>query len=249
MTPNKDNVMKNVLTADGIVDISGKLSVIGTTVFTTKGPSHTNNNVVVITNNISPNVFQSGTMLAIVNDIPMVASRLSLNTYNSAPIFTGSAAQGTINAPAGLKSGNILVGLVGFGYGETKYSPMGRGRIQILASEDWSDTAQGTSISFLTTPIGSNSTISTMVLHADGILTLGTHTVSGSSNLQVIGGTSTDTLTVNGPATISGNLFLTQTTPVSSSAPGIPGEIAVDSSNIYVCVGTNSWKYVPLQSF
>lgn len=38
-------------------------------------------------------------------------------------------------------------------------------------------------------------------------------------------------------------------TPASSSAPGTAGQILYDTSAIYVCVATNTWKYVSLTSF
>lgn len=38
-------------------------------------------------------------------------------------------------------------------------------------------------------------------------------------------------------------------TPASSSAPGTAGQILYDTSAIYVCVATNTWKYIPLSSF
>lgn len=40
-----------------------------------------------------------------------------------------------------------------------------------------------------------------------------------------------------------------QRTPASSSDVGIPGEICLDSSYLYYCVATNTWKRVGLSSF
>ena len=37
-------------------------------------------------------------------------------------------------------------------------------------------------------------------------------------------------------------------TPTSSS-PGVPGQIKWDSSNIYICVATDTWKKVSLSTF
>lgn len=38
-------------------------------------------------------------------------------------------------------------------------------------------------------------------------------------------------------------------TPASGSAPGTAGQVLYDADSIYVCVATNTWKYVPLTSF
>lgn len=43
--------------------------------------------------------------------------------------------------------------------------------------------------------------------------------------------------------------------PVSSAAPatsastGTPGQIAFDNNSLYVCVGVNAWKKLPLSTF
>lgn len=41
----------------------------------------------------------------------------------------------------------------------------------------------------------------------------------------------------------------TNSTPASSSAAGNPGEIRWDSSYIYLCISSNSWKRIALSSF
>jgi len=41
----------------------------------------------------------------------------------------------------------------------------------------------------------------------------------------------------------------TTLTTIASSATGSIGTIIFDSSYLYVCIGTNSWKRIPLSSF
>lgn len=36
--------------------------------------------------------------------------------------------------------------------------------------------------------------------------------------------------------------------PIANNAPGNPGDITSDSTNLYVCVSKNLWKIVPLQA-
>lgn len=42
---------------------------------------------------------------------------------------------------------------------------------------------------------------------------------------------------------------ITTGTPASGTAPGTAGQILYDSDALYVCIATNTWKYVPLTSF
>ena len=56
--------------------------------------------------------------------------------------------------------------------------------------------------------------------------------------------------TFNALATTGDNIRIdTSQTPSSSSASGTKGEIAYDTSYIYVCVATNTWKRVALSTF
>lgn len=93
-------------------------------------------------------------------------------------------------------------------------------------------------------------------------------TFATANNLTVatliVSNTSTFTNTVNLSNTVNlyGNVNLTQSitvpglyfanvlnTPASSGAPGIKGEIRVDSSYIYVCVANNVWKRASLSTW
>lgn len=51
------------------------------------------------------------------------------------------------------------------------------------------------------------------------------------------------------PALFDGPLQLTPTTPATSSAAGVTGQIAVDASYIYVCTAANTWKRIALTTF
>lgn len=43
-------------------------------------------------------------------------------------------------------------------------------------------------------------------------------------------------------ATLSANLIISNTTPANSTANGYAGQIAYDSSYIYICIAENTWK-------
>ena len=46
----------------------------------------------------------------------------------------------------------------------------------------------------------------------------------------------------------SSGLNLQPSTPASSTATGIAGDVKVDATYIYVCVGTNSWGRVAIDT-
>ena len=53
-------------------------------------------------------------------------------------------------------------------------------------------------------------------------------------------------LTANNVLNAAGSFLLSSTPPASSSDTGQAGQIAVDATHVYVCVGTNSWGRVAI---
>jgi len=92
---------------------------------------------------------------------------------SSAGFFNGRAARGTLAAPTASQIYDNLGGLNIGGYGATAF---GSSRLSIrgFAAENWTDTAQGTYWSFLTTPTGTASAAEVMRLNSSGNLGLGT---------------------------------------------------------------------------
>lgn len=87
-----------------------------------------------------------------------VASRIVADSYgaNSYIVYAGRAARGTVSAPTALQANDVIARFSGNGYGTTGYSPLGTGRIDFVASENYTDTAKGSRIEFWNVPIGSN---------------------------------------------------------------------------------------------
>lgn len=50
-------------------------------------------------------------------------------------------------------------------------------------------------------------------------------------------------------ATTANNLPIFNAVPAASTSTGTPGMIAINSTYLYVCTGTNLWSRVPLQAF
>ena len=76
------------------------------------------------------------------------------NNYSS---FIGRRGRGTAASPSALQSGDVITRLSGNGFGATKFSQYGDGRIEIVAAENFTDTSKRTKIDFYTTETGSNS--------------------------------------------------------------------------------------------
>jgi hypothetical protein len=88
-------------------------------------------------------------------------------TQNTAySIIAGRSARGTVDAPTASQSGDILFRLAGNGYGTTGFAPLGVGRIDIIASENYTDTARGSQILFYNNINGSNTPIQIATFNA-----------------------------------------------------------------------------------
>ena len=103
------------------------------------------------------------------------------------------------------------------------------------------------------TPIGASSanTGAFTTLSTTGTATLPTVDINaGNIDGTNIGASTPGAGTFNALATTGDNIRIdTSQTPSSSSASGTKGEIAYDTSYIYVCVATNTWKRVALSTF
>ncbi len=79
-----------------------------------------------------------------------------------------------------------------------------------------------------------------------------TSTGSGVKYLASFGtAASPDKVTINnaGDLTVSGNTIIATKTPASATATGTAGEVAWDSSYIYICTATNTWTRVAIATW
>ncbi|NBV41088.1 hypothetical protein EBR77_04565, partial [bacterium] len=115
---------------------------------------------------------------------------------NARPSFTGRHAEGTAASPTAVLSGDVLCEFTGQGFGATKYSSTSRGRMTINAAETWTDTANGTYLTFQTTP---NTTLNTAeAVRIDQTGNVGIGTTTPAERLTVAGNISaSNTLSAN----------------------------------------------------
>lgn len=93
---------------------------------------------------------------------------VSIDTFgvSGAPIIMGRRAGGTSAIPSGVLSGTALLAFTGNGYGSTGYSAA-NGFLAYIASENWTNSAQGTFISFATTASGTTTQSTVLTLDQD----------------------------------------------------------------------------------
>jgi hypothetical protein len=92
----------------------------------------------------------TGTVLH-VSSADTVATIAVIDDYGTTPILTLRRASGTAASPTAVLSTNVLGRLTASGYGATAYA-VNKAQITFVAEENWTDTANGIGIGFITTP-------------------------------------------------------------------------------------------------
>ena len=77
---------------------------------------------------------------------------------------------------------------------------------------------------------------------------LGVFSLTGGLQVQTGGALMNQGLTVNNLAQFNDDVLFGGSVPSSSTDTGSAGQIAVDATHIYVCVGTNSWGRVAIDT-
>ena len=151
------------LIVNGTVNVSGVVSMNSQVVITNTTFSATQ---AALTISATPNVAaptQAGTLLHLSSkaNTPgrLIIDSFGVNQNTAYSIIAGRSARGTVDAPTASQSGDILMRFAGNGYGTTGYAPLGVGRIDIVASENYTDTARGSQIIFYNNLVGTNTPI------------------------------------------------------------------------------------------
>lgn len=146
-------------------------------------------------------------------------------------------ARGTQGSPSAVQSGDLLGSWGGRGFGSTIFTASSRSKIHFMASENWTDTTQGSRTEFYTTAVGTTNTLLAMTLNdALGMVLAGTATISNLT-LSAGSGTLNGLTTTQIQTNISGNIPW-QTITVSGNATTI-GTNAVPIGSIFGGTGTN----------
>ena len=102
---------------------------------------------------------QSGTMLHVTGK-PNTPSRIIFDSFSNDGsaygIVAGRTARGTVASPTATQNNDVLMRLAGNGWGSTGFAPLGVARIDIVATENYTDSARGSKIIFYNVANGSN---------------------------------------------------------------------------------------------
>ena len=126
-------------------------------------------------------------ILEVSNAVTGIPSNVWTTSFTNflGPYYLARRARGTAGAPAAVQNGDGLSGLYGMGYGTTQFGPASTGGITIQAAQNFTDTQQGTAITFSTTAINAATPTTRMTLDASGNLGIGTTTVPAAGILEV----------------------------------------------------------------
>lgn len=109
----------------------------------------------------------SGTMLQL-GQADATNTRLTMDGFGASPVIDLRRANGTNASRTAILSGNFLGSISGAGYGASAYSS-GRGSINFVANENWSNSAQGTNIELRTNSAGATSSTKTYTFASTGL--------------------------------------------------------------------------------
>ena len=126
-------------------------------------------------------------LLEVSNAVPGGPANMWMTSYTNAigPYYMARRARGTFAAPTAVQNGDALAGFYGQGYGTSAFGLAFTGGMTVQAAQNWTNTAQGTALTFTTTSINAAAPTTRMTLDASGNLGIGTTTVPAAGILEV----------------------------------------------------------------
>jgi hypothetical protein len=102
-----------------------------------------------------------------------VASRIVIDSFsatgNAYGLIAGRTARGTVDTPLAVANNDVLLRVSGNGYGTTGFASLGTSRIDMVATENYTDALRGSRIEFWNTPIGSNTLQKIATFNGDSV--------------------------------------------------------------------------------
>jgi len=132
----------------------------------------------------APTPFAS-TVLHIIN-VDGSAARMLLDTFATQSVLTFRRANGTNAAPTVIVSGDALGNINTMGYRATGYVTNARAAFAFFAAENWTDTANGTRLTFNTTANLSQTSMLRWGIENDGSFVYNGGTVTGVSTINAV---------------------------------------------------------------
>lgn len=231
---------------DSGVTLDGRLDVIGASTFTgeVSGVDLTMSGVSTLAGLTSSSLDVTG-----VADFAGGVTASSLDVTGVAD-FAGGVTASSLD----------VIGRVDFAVGVTI-----DGRLDLAGVGDFAGGITA-SVADVTGPLRANAGLTASALDVTGVsdfaggVTADTLDVSGISRLtaltmkgtgvSILKGTTAETLDVSGEARFAANpLISTSDAPAAAGSSGKVGEIAWDSTHLYICVAANTWKRVAISTW
>lgn len=152
----------------GSLTAAGNMTVNGTMVLANSNFTATESAITIkATANIALPV-NDGYMIHISgkNGVP---SRIVSDSYGTGAysVFASRTARGNVDYPSAVQTGDIIGRFSSNGYGTTKFQQFGTGRIDFIATENYTDANTGSQIKFWNCEIGSNTLTNILTLNGD----------------------------------------------------------------------------------
>ena len=149
----------NLSLLNGSVSAAGNMTVNGTIVMANSNFSATESALTIKATSNVATPSNDGYMLHISGK-QNTASRIVFDSYsvtgNAYAVVAGRTARGTVDSPLPVANGDVLMRVSGNGRGDTSWSQFGVARMDIVATENYTDAARGSQIQFWNCPVGSN---------------------------------------------------------------------------------------------
>jgi hypothetical protein len=157
---------------NGSLSSSGNMSVNGTMVLANSNFSATEAALTIKATATVQTPSQNGYMLHISGKAN-TPSRIVFDSYSTDGsaygVVQGRTARGTVVSPTATQNNDVLMRVSGSGYGTTGFAPLGVARIDIVAAENYTDSARGSVIKFYNIPLGSNTVQEIATFNADTV--------------------------------------------------------------------------------
>jgi len=160
------------------------------------------------------------------------SSFISNDSYGGIPVFQGRKANGTPGSESAVLSSQVLAQFSGGGYGATGWS-VNKGALLFAATENWTDTAQGTNATLYTTENGTTTARARLIVGDKGDLTINASKTTAGSDAIFVGTNATTSLTAGSVDYFGGyrgSAVLGSSGTVTAQFYGLKGDASIAST-------------------
>ena len=176
-TLSVDNIRSVSTTFTGAVNVAGAFRTANVISILSSASPATNALVEIIgsTSGVKSIPSNDGYMIHVTGK-DALPSRVVIDAHgtSSYALVAGRSSRGTAASPTASQNNDVLLRLSGNGYGATGYAPLGVSRIDIVASENYTDSARGSRIEFYNSRSGTDTITQIASFNADHVTFTGT---------------------------------------------------------------------------